>query len=198
MEYPEDFSGDAAQYGDMIHKRIESFINAHIRFYPDVPESIQLYVQQVLDELPKDGHIVAEVKGAITKELEPCDWFDKNVWLRCILDVLHTKGQEAWIIDWKTGKVRPNSKQLKLFALFVMTTRPNINVCHTSFEWLAHSCSTKEVYTRDDLDDLWSEFVPDLKLYVQAFKTDTWPKKPSGLCKQYCNVMDCEYNGRRE
>jgi hypothetical protein len=37
--------------------------------------------------------------------------------------------------------------------------------------------------------------VPDLKQMVEAYKTDTWQARQSGLCKRHCAVVDCEFNG---
>jgi hypothetical protein len=43
------------------------------------------------------------------------------------------------------------------------------------------------------MDALWSKFVPDLRQYMEAFKTETWQARPSGLCNGWCPVTECEH-----
>ena len=49
----------------------------------------------------------AEMKLAITADLNPCEYFDKRVpvWFRAVADVLKISGPYARIIDWKTGLI---------------------------------------------------------------------------------------------
>lgn len=100
------------------------------------------------------------------------------------------------LVTHNTGKVKPDIKQLKLFAILVFYHYPAIQVVHTRFEWLAYNDSTSETYHRKDLNKLWSAFLPDLKKLREAFLTDSWPAKKSGLCQKYCDVTACEHNGR--
>lgn len=195
-EYKEDFSGPEAAFGDMVHKKIASYINDGTPFPDLFPASIKLHVDEVLSKMPDAGYRIAEIKGALSTQMDACDWFGKDVWVRCILDLLHTHEEEAWVIDWKTGKVKEDSRQLKLFALYVFHTKPRIERCHTAFEWVAYNKSTPETFLRRDMEELWQDFIPDLKTFKAAHNNNTWEKKSSGLCKQYCPVTNCEFNGK--
>ena len=197
-ECKEDFSGPEAAFGDMVHRAIAAYVNENVPFPATFPEGIKQRVLTVLKELPDEGYRVAEIKGALSTQMDACDWFARNVWMRCILDILHTHGSEAYILDWKTGKVKEDSKQLKLFALYIFHTKPKIVRCHTAFEWVAYNKATKETFLRDDMEALWDDFMPDLIAYRNAHKEDRWEKKPSGLCKAYCPVLNCEHNGKRK
>jgi hypothetical protein len=125
----------------------------------------------------------------LDRNLQPCAWAD--AWVRGIIDLLKIDNEVAKTIDWKLGKVKPDSKQLKLFALLVFYHNPEVNTVYTSFEWLQFKQRTEQVYTRDQIPDLWSAFLGDLGQFAKAFKTDTWQKRPSGLCFGWCGVTAC-------
>ena len=40
---------------------------------------------------------------------------------------------------------------------------------------------------------IWKKFIPDLRQYAEAFKTDTWQPRQSGLCNGWCPVKECEF-----
>ena len=193
--------GSEAKWGDKVHKLIEDHIGHRIDLETDEDMSHTMTdrVLGVLDELSDmDCDIVAEGKVSLNRNLKPCGYFDEDTWVRGILDLLafHPDEVTATIIDWKTGKVRPSDKQLKLFAILVFYLYPQIQTVHTRFEWLAYNDSTAKTYHRRDLNKLWSVFIPDLKRLKEAFLTDSWPAKKSGLCQKYCDVTGCEHNGR--
>lgn len=194
--------GEEAKWGDRVHKLIEDHVG-HKTNIADSNVLTKVMTARVLDilgDLDDMGcKLVAEGKSSINRKLKPCGYFDKDTWLRGILDLLafHPDGETATIIDWKTGKVKPNVKQLKLFAILVFYHYPAIHTVHTRFEWLAYNDSTSETYHRKDLNKLWEAFTPDLKLLREAFLTDSWPAKRSGLCQKYCDVTACEHNGRK-
>jgi len=193
--------GPEAKWGDRVHKLIEDHVGNKI----DLAKSDALTkvmtdrVLGILDELTDQGcDLVAEGKSSLNRKLKPCGYFDKDTWLRGILDLLafHPDGTTATIIDWKSGKVKPDVKQLQLFAILVFYHYPAIQTVHTRFEWLAYNDSTSKTYHRKDLAKLWEAFTPDLKRLREAFLTDSWPEKKSGLCQKYCDVTACEHNGR--
>ncbi len=195
-EFKEDFSGPEAEFGDMVHKKIASLVNDNVALPSTLDDKLVAHVKNTLSEIPEDGFRIAEIKGALSVHMDACDFFSRDVWMRCILDVMHLQMTEAWIVDWKTGKVKDDSRQLKLFALYIFHTKTKIEKCHTSFEWITKGKSTKETYHRSDVEDLWQEFIPDLKRFKIAHNEDKWDKKPSGLCKEYCPVTNCEFNGK--
>jgi hypothetical protein len=194
-----DEQGEAALWGDQVHKQIEAFIT-HCVPMPETMGPIKDRVYSALMHIGRltepEATIHAELKLALNTKVGPCDWFDKKVWARGIVDLIKIKGNEAWVVDWKTGKIKPDSRQLKLFALMTFYHFGHVSKVHTIFEWLAHGGRTEEVYTSDQIPALWDEFMPDLIQYKDAFKNDEWPARKSGLCKEWCAVMSCKFNGR--
>jgi hypothetical protein len=183
-----DESGEAALWGTYVHKCIEDFVNEDKAF----PENTEAYLDQVYGVIDDDCvDIQAEIKLALSNKFEPCDWND--AWVRGIIDLLKMNTDTAWAVDWKLGKIKPDSKQLKLFALLILYHYPEVQTVHTSFEWLQFKQRTQETYTRDQIPQLWKCFIPDLTQYTRAFKTDTWQKRPSGLCNGWCPVESCQH-----
>jgi hypothetical protein len=100
--------------------------------------------------LKQNGDKLFEYQMAIRRDKSPCGWFDNDVWLRSIADVLVIDDPTAFVFDWKTGKVRENPTQLKLFAAMVMSHLP-VNTVKTCYVWLQYEQVTMDTYHRADL-----------------------------------------------
>ena len=98
---------------------------------------------------------------------------------------------------WKTGKRKPNSDQLMLFAALAFAYYPWIEKVVCGFIWLKDSSFDKEIYTREQIQEIWSEFLPRVDRLEIAFNEDKWQAKPSGLCRNWCPVGKklCEFCG---
>jgi hypothetical protein len=86
---------------------------------------------QIMDRLfaatRKPGVIFyAEQKLALSFAYQPRRFFDKDVWVRAITDLTIVNGDTAAVIDYKTGKPKPQSAQLKLTAAVTFHTYPQI------------------------------------------------------------------------
>jgi len=179
-----DEPGEAALWGTYVHKCIEDAVTLNA----PMPDNTKVYGPQVWAAINGLAGAKAEVKLAINTRFEPCAWEDR--WCGSISDILKVRDDTAWVIDWKLGKIKP-STQLKLNALMVFHNYPEVNAVHTSFEWLQFKQQNTDVHTRDQIPELWKSFENDLRQYAQAFKTDTWQKRPSGLCGGWCPVTTC-------
>ncbi len=138
------------------------------------------------------GKRLIETKIALNRRMEPCGFFDKDVWYRGVVDWGTVDGETAHMVDFKTGKPHSKFKQLKTFALHTFAAHPKVEQVISSFYWTKTQSVTNQVYHRSQITELWVEFVPDLKQYVEAFKTNTWQARPSGLCG-WCPVTDCDH-----
>ena len=135
--------------------------------------------------LRRPGDVYFEHQMAIRADRTPCDWFAEDVWLRGIADILLINGTKAFIGDHKTGKIKDNPLQLKLFACMVMALFPGVNEVQTAFIWLAHDEITDQKFTRSQLPDLWAALQPRLDAVQDAVDLGVFVSKPSGLCN-YC------------
>lgn len=180
---------EAMTWGNQVHKALEDAVKDKT----PLPDSMKEW-QGIADRIvgaPGKKH--AEQKMAITKHFAPVKWFDKQVWCRGIVDAIVETEDHAKVIDYKTGKRKPDSQQLKLFSLLVFHTRPWINKVTTAFLWLKDNKIDSDTFERDQVGMMWQEFLPRIQRVEEAYKSGTFPPKPSGLCRGWCPCKGCEF-----
>lgn len=184
---------DHRNEGNLVHKALE----LHIKGQQYLPDRYLRYLPLVERITRASGEIQAEQKIALTADFTPTTYFAKDVWLRAVFDVRITSGAEATIIDWKNGKRKPDADQLKLFAGVEFKINPRAEVVKTAYVWLQSGKLDKEVFTRDQAPVIWQEFSQRVGRIDHAIKTDNFPKRPSGLCREWCPVGKrlCEHCG---
>ena len=183
---------DATEWGVWVHKQFEDAA----RDGTPLPDKISKW-QGVVDKLvAKPGEKLIEQQLAVSASFEPAEWWTS--WARGVIDFGVVNGDKAGVFDYKTGKRKPDSDQLKLFAGFTFTNYPQVNTVVTGFLWLQDNKLDKEVFTRDQLGVIWQSFLPRVARLEAAFEKGKWPAKPSGLCRNWCPVPRsmCEFSGR--
>lgn len=187
--------GEAAAWGEFVHKKFELRQGEDKEPLPKELKDHEPFMEW-LDEYAKalKGTILVENRMALTKELKPTNFFSKDVWHRGVIDWLCLSKNLATVFDYKTGKPHTKDRQLKIFAIDVFYSYPSINIVRTHYHWTQTLKSGDAVvYDRRQLPELWGSITPDLRQYVDAFKTETWQKRQSGLCNGWCPVTDCEF-----
>lgn len=189
--------GDAAAWGDYVHKEFEKYLKseslAHAVPSHTLPDDLRQYTSYLQSIAAMNGAHHYECKYAINSKMEPCEFFDPDVWCRGIIDVLVIDGEVARIIDHKTGKRKPGSLQLQLNALLVMIHHPDVQVVETAYFWLKDKKLDPESFIRTDYAKLWNDFLPQLRPYMVAHQKEVFVPRPSGLCNGWCPVKQCEY-----
>lgn len=184
-------------WGKEVHKIFEERLNGTRSVLPDNLIIHEPHMQK-LEAFGQRGILYTERQIALDRNMEPCAYFSPRgkpdvVWFRGVIDVTIITGAAALIEDYKTGKKKPDFRQLKTNALWVFANYPQIHTVLTRYYWTTDQSLSAETYTRDQVPALWAELVPDLRQWAQAFKTDTWQKRPSGLCNGWCPVENCEF-----
>lgn len=177
------------RYGTYVHKAFEDRQAEGKPLPPDLRSHEPLMKQMAAH----DGTAYTEKKVALNRLLQPCGFFAKDVWWRGVIDHHTVYDHAAHITDYKTGKVQRDFKQLKLFALWLFAEYPRITSVSARYYWTQTMTFTGDQYTREQIPALWREFVPHLTQFKDAFKTDTWQPRPSGLCNGWCPVTQCEF-----
>ena len=181
---------EATVWGSEVHEALEHYGRDGApladKFLPFKP-----YVDKIL---ALDGEKLFEQEIAIDKNLQSVGFNDETAWMRGIIDVLVVNGTQAIAADYKTGKIREDSDQLKLFAAFVMTLYPDVESVKTVYLWLKFNKTTVATYTRADLPDIWQHFAAKLKKIEASYETGRWVPKTSGLCNGWCGAgKHCEF-----
>ena len=180
-------------YGTAVHKACEDYVGQgiplaknYLRFKPAL---------DALIEIP--GTKYPEHEMALTRDKQPCDFKDENRWVRGIVDLLIVDGDQAYIVDYKTGSNRyPDPKQLKLMALMTFAHFPHVNKIKAGLLFVMHESFMDEEYSRDQIPKLWNYFSADLERLNISYENDVWNPNPTPLCG-WCPVKSCEFHKER-
>lgn len=169
---------EAMRWGSRVHKALEYRLTGE-PLYGNM-QQFEPYAKWVENQ---PGEILVEKRLALTKSFEPTEFFAHNVWVRAVADVLIVDGARVTNLDWKTGKHNPDSDQLKLSAAVTFHHFPDAEVIRTGFIWLkGDGKPTVGTYTRDDVAEIWEDFMPRVSRMERKIKDGTYHPKPSGLC----------------
>ena len=184
---------EATIWGNKVHKALELYAKGTQPLPPDM-KKYERYVNKIMSY---EGKRVVEERVALDRNLRPTKWMAKDVWVRGIIDIGVVGSERAYLLDWKTGKRKPDSDQMKLFAALAFAMYPWVDSVVTGFIWLKEHKFDKQLLTREQLPEIWSEFLPRLSRVARAYSEDKWTPKPSGLCRNWCPVGKklCEFCG---
>lgn len=176
-------------YGTAVHKALEDYVGDG----KPLEKNYERY-QPMLDALLTiEGERLPEYRMAINTELEPCTWGAEDYWVRGIVDLLVLGGDTAYIVDYKTGSAKyPDVNQLKLMSLMTYAHFPKVEHIKAGLLFVAHNTFINEVYHRDQSEDLWKDFLPDLERLKLSYDNDKWPENPTPLCG-WCPVTTCQF-----
>lgn len=179
------------QWGRDVHKHFEHYLLHGTR----LPVDLEMHAEFLFDFKSQPGELAGEERIALDSRLRDSAYFGKDVWYRGQVDARkrHLEAGYSHILDHKTGKVKNDFTQLKGFALHEFLTQPAIHTVKVEFYWTQIRGANGETYTRDQMPELWDVFLPKLNRYADAFRTDTFPPKQSGLCNGWCPVTTCEF-----
>lgn len=185
---------DAIFYGEEVHKAAEDFV---MKDTP-IPGKFSQFapVLEKIKSMP--GQKTAEFKMGLRQNGEACGFFDPQVWLRGIADLVIVNGEEARIIDYKTGKSSKyaDTKQLDLMALCTFAHFPEVQKIKGALLFLVCSDLIKRDYTRDDFLGIMRDWTTNYSWLAKTYKENIWNPKPNFTCRSYCPVINCVHNGR--
>jgi len=185
---------DATTHGNEVHKAIE----LHMKNTAYLPEKYASYLPLVEKVRRTPGNKLVEFKFALTQAFKPTEFFARDAWCRGVIDFAVVQPESAVVLDWKTGKVKDDHDQLKMFAATTFANHPYLKKVKTGYVWLAHNVLTSETFEKTDTPGIWQEFLPRVQRMIHAADKDDFPPKPSGLCTSWCPLTrkQCEFSGR--
>lgn len=185
---------EALMYGKEVHKAAEDYV----REGQPIPAKFQFMKPYV--DLLKDlaGDKLCEHQMGLTESLEPCGFFDKNVWWRGVADLLIIDEDKAHLIDYKTGKSSQYAdvKQLELLALATFKHFPNITKIKAGLIFFVAQDLVKADFVDEQQEVLWAKWLPELSRLEKCYEVDVWNPKTNFTCKKFCPVTDCKHNGK--
>jgi PD-(D/E)XK nuclease superfamily len=183
---------EATRYGNQVHEALELYVKDG---KPLPPEFSQF--QGIADALiKKPGRKLAEYQMALSADLKPVEWFDKEVWVRGIADllILDDDNFTAWVVDYKTGNDKyPDRDQLVLMSIMVFEHFPHIRKVNSALMFIVKNSMVKMQMTRDAKDAAWWKYRERTARIEQCYETGVWNPTQTPLCK-WCQVTGCEFN----
>ena len=177
-------------FGKDVHKAFEDYALGKA----ELPKLYKKYKPLVDAVLDIEGDKYIEHQLALRIDYTPCPFDAPDYWVRGIADLLIVKGDQAYVIDYKTGNDKyADTKQLKLMAQMIFFHFPQVKSVKGGLLFVLKNKFVDEYYTRDKIDKYWEDFRPDLMRLEMSIETGKWLKRPSGLCK-FCPVSSCEFN----
>lgn len=181
------------RYGKEVHKALE------LRVGKDKALPLHLrHLEKLAGKLASSsGQKLTEQQLAIDNSFEPCDWFSKQTWCRAIIDLAVVNPPHAVVVDYKTGKISDDFTQLRLAGAMLMLHMPEIHTVDLCFLWTREKAITRDEQrlTRDDIKNVILDVMPRIRKYEKAHRTESFPARPSGLCKRHCPVTKCPHHG---
>jgi len=183
---------EAVRYGETLHKAAEMYVKNG----EALPEKFA-FIKPVLDALQlKPGRKLPEHEMALTKELQPCGWWDKKAWVRGKADWLCIDDENltAWVVDYKTGNNKyPDREQLRLMSMLVFAHFPHIRMVKSALLFVVKNTATKDSMAYDKAEAEWWKYRERVARIEQAHEAGVWNANPSALCP-WCPVTTCAHH----
>jgi PD-(D/E)XK nuclease superfamily len=191
-DLPPEEDSDEQVYGKYVHETFADRQRTKFTRLPDDLANHELFMERLAAQ---SGWAFIEHKAALAKNLQSCEWDDKQVWCRMIIDYLRVDARErfAWLVDYKTGKPHNKFRQLIVYVLWTFQEFGYVDDVTAMFYWTKTHTTSDKTWNRAQIPELWNELVGDLRQYREAFRTDTWQLRQSGLCAGWCPVVGCKF-----
>lgn len=187
---------EAGRYGDLVHSAIED----NIMKGTPIPDEFKKYEPMFAPVKLWKGENVCELKLAVDKNLQPCDYYAPDYWCRGKADFTNLRLElgKAKVLDWKTNKTAKYAelKQLELMSLMLMAKHPEIQVVDAALCFLVPNKPVPAKYERKDAPAQWLRWQYEISRIEYAVAKNQFGPNPNGLCKNFCSVLSCEHNGQ--
>jgi hypothetical protein len=102
------------------------------------------------------------------------------------------------VYDYKSGSDKyPDTDQLLLMSLMLFQHFPTLQSVSGGLLFVLKGTVSKYKVKRHQAEQLWWRWRERVARIEAARANDKWLPKSGGLCKKYCPVKSCEYNGAR-
>lgn len=185
---------EATIYGTLLHEQAE----LHVRDGRPLDPSFT-FLQPAMDALmAMPGRKFTEYEMALTTDLRVCNFKSPDYWVRGIADliVVDDDNLTARCFDYKSGSDKyPDVDQLTLMSLMIFKHFPHVREVKSGLLFVLKDTVTKHKVARDQEEKLWWRYRERVGKMGVAHATGVWNPTRSGLCRKYCPVTTCEFNG---
>lgn len=177
------------KWGNRVHKAMELRLRDQVPL-PDDCKPYEPFAAAFDGRKPMaEEWLQMNIKGELAS-------FPKDVWGKGKADVIVLGTDGIGIFDWKTGKVREDPFELRIFGMLAKARWPEAGKIVGHYVWLGE----KKVGVSHDLSDTKATYamVREIWARVEALDADKeWQATPNPLCG-WCAVRQCEFNKNRQ
>lgn len=184
-DLPREPASQAMSWGISVHSAFE----ARIKHNTPLPETMPY--EAIAAPLVAAG-AKAELALGIKVDGGPCDFWDKDAFLRGKLDTSILSGEAAAIMDIKTGKLREDKAELATHAVLLKAHEPKLTKITGFYVWLQEKRVGKP-HDVSDTEKKLAEIRSVANVIKNSMAVGFFPKRQNGLCG-WCPVKDCEFN----
>lgn len=170
------------------------------KFFEDPPAEILRFTPLIRALRKAPGELLVEEQMTLTEKYKKCSWYGELAYWRTIYDCLHiSPSGVAKSLDWKTGKVRDKSDQLKFSSAAAMLRWPKIHEISTSYMWLEHEAPpTTVTYKRKELKGIMEEWEDRVEVVKIMAEDNSWEATPSDFNCKWCEATPAQCKHSRK
>jgi hypothetical protein len=177
-------------YGNRVHEAMEYRLGGK-----PLPEEFRHWEALAVAYVERKAK--PEKKTGITKDCKPTGFFDRDVWLRCKIDVTMLNGTAVYLADFKTGNSKYEDPfELEIQALTLKAAIPQIERIAGHYAWMKEN-RIGETHDLSDFSATWAKINNKVEVIEDCMASGEWPKTKNPLCP-WCGVLDCENNPKRQ
>jgi len=187
--------------GDALHKAMYSRVTSGTK----LPAQF-VYMERWANILTKELHplqiIQCELKLAVDKSMRPTGFMDKTTWCRVKVDYFkllprREKGRFlGHMVDYKTGRPKEDDTQLLVNAALLFAHYKDMDELRANYLWTEYNDTHSLTITRRGAEEAMEELLPRVTRLELAAINGAWEPTFNRLCKDYCPVRSCKYNGK--
>lgn len=186
---------EATLWGQRVHKALELRLKNGTSL-PDDMQKWEKYCRSMESNAAKrKATLHPELQITVRRDFTLTDWFAKDAFGRCALDVVVDAGDTLYVWDWKTGK-KGSDFQLEVCAAMASLRFPNVERYVLRYVQLGvegPAAVSGIDLTVDQIPDIWARILHKIAVVETAWDEEQFICRPSGLCRGWCGHKSCTH-----
>jgi hypothetical protein len=169
--------GPALAKGTAMHKTCESFLKGEVKALPEMLKPFRNEVKDI-----KKFLVGTELQWAFSQDWKPTGWFDKNCWLRIVVDAASQPKPDLLLIDdWKSGRIYEDKQdQLDLYDLGGLLLNPEVKLVKSRFIYIDQGVIKENQLDRKDIEKAKTHW---RKETIKMMLDTTFAPRPGDYCR---------------
>ena len=188
IDLPREAKSDAQQRGIDVHKGFETAFKRGA-----LPHVVAPWAHMI--EPLRARSPVVEMKLAMTEDNQRADYFDMPFGRGALDAIMFDNAASpriAFIVDWKTGKVREDKRELECQAVLAKANFPSLEKVTGCYGWLVEN-RFGQIYDLSNISRPLASIHANVADMRACDASGQWARDPNPLCG-WCPVVDCLHN----